>query len=110
MLNISNLQDNKFGMSVVSMPNHMIFQWFNIIFVSSYKATPKTKNHKKTICGVHSSRPYVSRLILSTQFPWNDVPLLFKGSPKILIMSVRRSDKQTPALIVHTISIVKTIA
>ena len=42
--------------------------------------------------------------------PWNDVPLLFKSSPKILIMSVRRSDKQTLATIVHTTSIVKKIA
>ena len=42
--------------------------------------------------------------------PWNDVPLLFGCSPKFLIMSVRRSDKQTLAVIVHTISIVKKIA
>ena len=42
--------------------------------------------------------------------PWNDVPLLFKCSPKILIISLRRSDKQTHVVIVHTISIVKKIA
>ena len=42
--------------------------------------------------------------------PWNDVPLLFKSSPKILLMSVRRTDKQTVVAIVHTISIVKKIA
>ena len=41
---------------------------------------------------------------------WNYVLLRFKCSPKILIMSVRRSDKQTLAVIVHTISIVKKIA
>ena len=41
--------------------------------------------------------------------PWNDVPLLFKCSPKILIMSVRRSDKQTLAVIVYTVSIWKKI-
>ena len=39
--------------------------------------------------------------------PWNDVTLLFKCSSKILIVSVRRSDKQTLNVIVHTISIVK---
>ena len=53
-------------------------------------------------------------LHLETNFvhtvPWIDVPLLFNYSPKILIMSVRRSDKQTLAVIVHTISIVKKIA
>ena len=53
-------------------------------------------------------------LHLETHFvhmvPWNDVPLLFKSSPKILIMSVMRSDKQTLSVIVHTISIVKNIA
>ena len=53
-------------------------------------------------------------LHLETHFvhtiPWIDVPLLFKGSPKIFIMSVRRSDKQTLAVIVHTISIVKKVA
>ena len=42
--------------------------------------------------------------------PCNDVPLLFKCSPKTLIMSVRRSDKQTLAVIVHTLNIVKQIA
>ena len=42
--------------------------------------------------------------------PSNDVPLLFKCFPKILIMFVRRPDKQTLAVIVHTISIVKNIA
>ena len=41
---------------------------------------------------------------------WNDVPLLFKCSPKIVIMSVRHSDKHTLAVIFHTISIVKKIA
>ena len=50
-------------------------------------------------------------LHLETHFvhtiPWNDVPLLFKCSPKILIISVRRSDKQTLAVIV---SMVKKIA
>ena len=53
-------------------------------------------------------------LYLETHFvhiiPWNDVPLLFKCSPKIFIMSVRSSDKQTLAVIVHTIKIVKKIA
>ena len=53
-------------------------------------------------------------LHLKTHFvhtiPWNDVPLLFKCSPKILIMSVRHSDKRTLSAIVHTISIVKKIA
>ena len=33
-----------------------------------------------------------------------------KCSPKFVIISVRRSDKQTLAIIVHTISIVKKIA
>ena len=53
-------------------------------------------------------------LHLKTHFvhkiPRNDVPLLFKYSPKIRIMSVRRSDKLTLAVIVHTISTVKKIA
>ena len=40
---------------------------------------------------------------------WNDVPLLFKCSPKLLTMSVMRSDKHTHAVIVHTISIVENI-
>ena len=39
-----------------------------------------------------------------------DAPLLFKCSPKIIIMPVRHSGKQTLAVIVHTISIVKKIA
>ena len=47
MVNISNLQDNYFGMSVVSMPNFMTFPRYNFIFIPSYKANPKTKNHKK---------------------------------------------------------------
>ena len=38
--------------------------------------------------------------------PWNAVQLLFKCSPKILL---RRSDKQTLAVVVHIISIVKKI-
>ena len=38
--------------------------------------------------------------------PWNDVPLLFKCSPKILIESARLSDKQT----LSVISVVKEIA
>ena len=41
--------------------------------------------------------------------PWNDVPLLFKCSPKILIMSVRRFLNRHWLFIVHTISIVKKI-
>ena len=41
---------------------------------------------------------------------WNDVPLLFKSSPKILISYVRRYDKQTLAVIVHTLSIIMKIA
>ena len=45
MENISNLQDNLFGMSVISMPKFHDLS-YNIIFVSSYKATPKTENHK----------------------------------------------------------------
>ena len=54
---------------------------------------------------------FLAPLHLETHFAHtiarNDVPLLFKCSPKILIMIVRRSDKQTLAVIVHTISIVK---
>ena len=54
-------------------------------------------------------------LHLETHFvntiPWNDIPLLFNCSSKIHIMSVRRSDKQTLAVIVHTIiGILKKIA
>ena len=56
----------------------------------------------------------LSPLCFKTDFvhtiPWNDVPLLFKCSSKILIMSVRRSDKQTLDVIVHTVSILKKIA
>ena len=78
------------------------------MFVSSYKATPKTKNHKKNMwCAL------VALVCFETHFvhtiPWNDVPFLLKCSTKILIMSVRRSDKQTLAVIVHTVSIVKKI-
>ena len=52
--------------------------------MSSYKATPKTENHKHKIrCAL------LARLHLDTHFvytiPWNDAPLLFKCSPKILI-------------------------
>ena len=54
---------------------------------------------------------FLSPLHLETHFvhtvPWNDVPLLFKCSPKSIIMSVRRPDKYTLAVIVHTISSVK---
>ena len=42
--------------------------------------------------------------------PWNDVLLLFKCSPKILVMSVRRSDKPTLAVIFHTLSTAKKTA
>ena len=53
-------------------------------------------------------------LHLKTHFvhtiPWNNVSLLFKCSLKLLIMSVRRSDKQTLAVFVHTISTVKLFA
>ena len=38
------------------------------------------------------------------------MPSLFKRSPKTLIMSVRRSEKQTLAVIVPTVTIVKRIA
>ena len=89
-------------------PIPWLFQRYNIIFVSSYKATPKTK-HKNNMWWA-----LLAPLHLETHFvhtiPWNCVPLLFKCSPKILIMSVRRSDKQTLTFIVHTISIIKKIA
>ena len=41
---------------------------------------------------------------------WNDVPLRFECSPKILMISVRRSDKQTLAVFAHAIIILKKIA
>ena len=75
----------------------------------SYKSTPKTKNHKNNMwCAL------LAPLCFETHFvhtiPWHDVPLLFTCSPKILIMSVRRFDKRTLAVIVHTVSTVKKIA
>ena len=53
-------------------------------------------------------------LHLETHFvhtlPSTDILLFFKKSAKIRIISLSRSDKQTFAVIVHTISIIKKIA
>ena len=88
---------------------HILVWRYNIVFVPSYKATPKTKNHKNNMWFV-----FLAPLFLETHFvhtiPWNDVPLLLKCTPKILIMTVRRSDKQILTVIVHSISTVKKIA
>ena len=54
MVNISNLKDNLFGMSVVSMPNSMKFPTVNPIQGKTLKLTIT-----KTICGVHTSRELV---------------------------------------------------
>ena len=93
-------------MSVVIMHN---FMRYNIIVLSSYKGSPKTKNHKSSMwCALLAPLHLKTHLVHT--IPWNDVPSLFKCSPKRLVISVRRSDKQTLAAIVHTISTVKKIA
>ena len=53
MVNISNLQDNLFSMSVVSMPKFHDFSddMTSFLFRHTLKIT-------KPICGVNSSRPY----------------------------------------------------
>ena len=54
MVNISNLQDNEFGMSVVGMPH---FMTFTLLF--HHTRPPLKLKITKTICGVHSPRPYI---------------------------------------------------
>ena len=69
---------------MVSRPNYVTFPMVKHHFCFVIKATPKTKNHKNSMgCAL------LAPLHLETHFvhtiPWNDVPLLFKCSPKILI-------------------------